>query len=146
MLEIKFHPPDYYPDCGFTYVVIGARYRKQWVFIRHRQRRSYEIPAGHINENEDTDMAAGRELEEETGAARYTIECISTYTIMEDEELRAGRLYYADIEKIDEKWDDSEIEGVIFSDHLPEISSFTYVQTVLFRFLENYHARESKEA
>ena len=146
MLEIKFYPPDHYPDCGFTYVVIGARYRKQWVFIRHRQRRSYEMPAGHIRENEDTVMAAGRELEEETGAIKYTIECIATYTILEDNSLRAGRLYYADIGERDDKWDDSEIEGVIFSDHLPEISSFPYVQTVLFRFVENYHAGESKEA
>ncbi|MEE4215364.1 MAG: NUDIX domain-containing protein [Bacteroidales bacterium] len=146
MLEIKFHSPEYYPHCGFTYVVIGARYRGRWVFIRHRHRRSYEIPAGHINEHEDPDIAAGRELEEETGAKKYTIECISTYTIMEDEKLRAGRLYYADIEILGEKTDDSEIERVVFSDQLPEIKSFTYVQTVLFRFLEDYTVNKSGQA
>jgi len=143
MLQIKFHSPDYYPDCGFSYVVIGARYRGKWVFIRHRQRRSYEIAAGHINEQEDTDMAAGRELEEETGAKKYKIECIASYTILEDNKLRAGRLYYADIEKMEEEWDDSEVEGVILSDKLPEISSFPYVQAVLFRFLEKYHGSKS---
>ena len=143
MLQIKFHPPGYYPDCGFSYVVIGSRYNGRWVFIRHRQRRSYEIPAGRINEHEDTDMAAGRELEEETGAKRYKIECIASYTILENNKLRAGRLYYALIEEMEEQWDDSEIEGVILSDHLPEISSFPYVQSVLFRFLEEYHGSKT---
>ncbi|MEA1887198.1 MAG: NUDIX domain-containing protein [Bacteroidota bacterium] len=144
MLEIQFHSSGYYPECGFRYVVIGARYKDKWVFIRHKHRNSYEIPAGHINSDEDTDMAAGRELQEETGAIKYKIECISTYTIIENNELRAGRLYYAEIESIGQEWDDSEIEKLLFSDVLPTVLSFPYVQTVLFDYLEKYRINQQK--
>lgn len=144
MLEITFHPPGHYPECGFKYVVIGARYKDKWVFVRHKHRNSYEIPAGHINSGEDTDMAAGRELQEETGAIKYEIECISTYTILENNKLRAGRLYYAEIESIGQERDDSEIEKVIFSDALPRIISFPHVQSVLFDYLEKYRINRGK--
>ncbi|MFO7852690.1 MAG: NUDIX domain-containing protein [Bacteroidota bacterium] len=145
MLEIQFHPPAYYPECGFKYVVIGARYKDKWVFIKHKQRHSYEIPAGRINSEEDTDMAAGRELREETGAIRYKIECISTYTILENNKQRAGKLYYAEIESMGQEHDDHEIEKVVFSDVLPTVHSFPYVQTVLFDYLEKYRINKQKE-
>jgi len=139
MLKVDFYSPSFLPECGLTYVIIGARYRNMWVFIRHKHRKSYELPAGHINHEEDVDDAARRELEEETGARQYSIECISTYTTSDDGRLRAGRLYYADIESLENDWDDSEIEDVIFSSSLPPNIGFPDVQSVLFEYLERYH-------
>jgi len=138
MLKIDFHPPDYYPECGFTYVIIGARYLNKWVFIKHKQRKRYELPAGHIHKEEDTDTAAGRELEEETGARKYKIVCVSTYTVSENGKLRAGRLFYAEIEAMGGERDEKEIDEVILSDCLPAEHSFHHVQKALFNYLQKY--------
>ncbi|MBN1388667.1 MAG: NUDIX domain-containing protein [Bacteroidales bacterium] len=142
MLTVDFHSPAYYPDCGLIYVIIGARYLNKWVFIKHKQRKGYELPAGHIDEGEDTETAARRELEEETGAKDYKIECISTYTVCENNKLRAGRLYYAEIETIGEEKDEKEIDDIILSDSLPSMLSFHYVQAVLFDYLQKYFSNQ----
>jgi len=138
MPEVSFHPPDYYPECGYKFVIIGARHLGRWVFIKHKRRRGYELPAGHIKRGENPDEAAGRELMEETGAVSYTIACISTYTVHDDNGLRAGRLYYADIEDIGPDYDKDEVDEVIMSDSLPTVLSFPYVQKILFNYLQEY--------
>ena len=138
MLDVDFHSPDFYPECGITYVIIGARYMNKWVFIKHKRRKSYELPAGHIDEEEDTDTAAQRELQEETGAKKYKIVCISTYTVRENNKLRAGRLYYADIEIMGGARDEKEIDDIILSDSLPARLGFHHVQRVLFNYLQKY--------
>jgi len=140
MPRIDFHPPDHYPGCGLTFVVIGARYRDKWLFIRHRHRKSYELPAGHIGKGEEADIAASRELAEETGATVFRIECISTYTVREDASIRAGRLYFAEIKTMGQQRDESEIEDFLLSSSLPSDLGFPYVQSVLFDYLEAYRA------
>jgi len=138
MLRVDFHSPDYHPECGLKYVIIGARHLNKWVFIKHKRRKGYELPAGHINNKEDPDKAAERELSEETGASKFEIRCISTYTVLEENKLRAGRLYYADIISIGDHKDMDEIDEVIFSEYLPPVLTFPYVQSVLFDYLEKY--------
>ncbi len=140
MLKVDFYSPFFVPECGLTYVIIGARYTNMWMFIKHKHRMSYELPAGHIKNTEDAGDAARREMEEETGALRYNIECIATYTVSEDGRLRAGRLYYAGIESVGNERDDSEIDEVILSSSLPPDLGFPDVQSVLFEYLEKYHA------
>ena len=46
-------------DSELTYVVMGARYRGQWIFVKHRERETWELPAGHIEPGESPDRAAG---------------------------------------------------------------------------------------
>ena len=93
MTEIDFYGPDFTPFVELTYVIIGGRYRGEWVFIKHRKRKGFELPAGHIRDNEDPDSAASRELREETGAKRFSIECIATYTVRENKHIGAGRVF-----------------------------------------------------
>ncbi|MDT8400338.1 MAG: NUDIX domain-containing protein [Bacteroidales bacterium] len=142
MLKVDFHSPDFLPDCGLTFVIIGARYKGNWIFIRHKHRKAYELPAGHINHSEEAGDAARRELEEETGALKYTIECIATYTVSEDGKARAGRLYYAVVRAMSEEVDDNEVDEVLLCGSLPQELSFPYVQAALFAYLEKYHARQ----
>jgi len=140
MLKVDFHSPDFLPAYGLTFVIIGARHKNNWIFIRNKRRKAYELPAGHINHSEDADDAARRELEEETGALKYTIECIATYTVSEEGRDRAGRLYYAVVGVMGGEVDDNEVDEVLLCGSLPQKLSFPCVQAVLFAYLEKYHA------
>ena len=61
------------------YAVIAARYNNKWVFCRHRERSTWEIPGGHREPGEAIIDTARRALYEETGALSSEIKpvCIS---------------------------------------------------------------------
>ena len=67
MTEVKFYDPEFVPAGHLAYSVITARFEGKWIFVRHRERTTWEIPGGHIEEGESSDVAASRELMEETG-------------------------------------------------------------------------------
>ena len=66
-VEIDYLPAGSIPLEKLTYVVIGAREEGKWIFVRHKERDSWELPAGHIEPGETSFEAAKRELFEETG-------------------------------------------------------------------------------
>lgn len=140
---IEFHDCDDSTEVDLTYVIIGARYRDNWVFVKSRKRGSYELPAGHIKENEPPADAAARELREETGAIRFSIECVNIYSVTEGSETGWGKLFFAEIFDMGEIADKIEIEEVIFSEQIPENLTFPEVQTALFTRLCEYPGRQS---
>jgi len=78
MVEVKIHPAG--KDLGqYLFVVIAAKYKGKWVWVKHRDRDTWEIPGGHIEKGESPDNAASRELIEETGAIIFTIKTICDY-------------------------------------------------------------------
>ncbi|HBZ21201.1 MAG TPA: NUDIX hydrolase, partial [Bacteroidales bacterium] len=97
MTEVKFFDPSFNPETNLTYSVIAAKYGDNWIFVRHHKRTTWEIPGGHIEKDESADEAASRELIEETGAADFKIECVSTYSVLKNGETGFGRLYLAEI-------------------------------------------------
>jgi len=129
---IEFHDCDASIGVDLTYVIIGARYREKWVFVKSRKRGNYELPAGHIMENELFEDAAVRELKEETGAVRFSIECVNIYSVTEGSETGWGKLFFAEIYDLGEIIDKNEIEEVVFSEKIPENLTFPRVQTILF--------------
>lgn len=60
--------------------VIAAKYRGKWVFCRHKERKTWEFPGGHIEKGETAEAAAGRELYEETGALEYRLYPVAAYS------------------------------------------------------------------
>ena len=56
-------------DALLKFAVIAARSEGKWVFCRHRERTTLEIPGGHREPGESVDQTAARELREETGIA-----------------------------------------------------------------------------
>jgi 8-oxo-dGTP diphosphatase len=142
MIEVTFYEPDFLSD-RLIYSVIAARYNDKWAFVRHYQRTTFEIPGGHIEENETPDEAARRELMEETGAIKFSLECISTYSVTQENEARFGKLYFADIYEIGPIPDISEIEEIAFLDTLPDPVTYPEIQPLLFKKVLDWLKTES---
>ena len=132
--ETRILPPRSVPDPELTYVIIGARYRGKWIFVRHRERQTWEIPAGHIEAGEDPDSAAERELYEETGAKDAVLKLIKDYLVTDGNRQAYGRLYLAEVNKLGEL-PDLEIAEIRLSSELPQYLTYPEVQAKLFSLL-----------
>lgn len=78
-MEVKFY--DSVDDGLLRFAVILSRSNGKWVFCKHKERNTYEVPGGHREENEAILETAKRELKEETGAARFHIEPVCVYSV-----------------------------------------------------------------
>jgi 8-oxo-dGTP diphosphatase len=138
MTEVKFYDPLFVPDTNLTYSVISAKFEDKWIFVRHNKRSTWEIAGGHIEKGETSLDAAGRELMEETGALKFSLECISTYSVTIDGETGWGRLYIANVTEIGPIPDISEIAEMKLSDHLPANLTHPDIQPHLFNKTVEY--------
>jgi 8-oxo-dGTP diphosphatase len=144
MTEVKFYDPSFEPERALTYSVVSAKYRNRWVFVRHQNRSTWEIAGGHIESGETANDAASRELMEETGALRFNIDCIATYSVIKDGLTGYGRLYLAEVFEFGQVPDLSEIAEIILLDHLPDNLTYPDIQPFLFRkILEHLEKRNS---
>ena len=109
MINVSFYSKSKICDDELRFAVIAARYQDKWVFCRHRERSSWEIPGGHREPGEAIDQTAERELYEETGALDVELHCVAVYSVENDGIPSYGMLYYADIKKLGELPEGSEI-------------------------------------
>lgn len=79
MLEVKFY--DKVDDDLLKFAVIISISNGKWVFCKHIERDTYEIPGGHREANETILETAKRELQEETGAVDFKIMPICVYSV-----------------------------------------------------------------
>ena len=133
MTEVKFYDSSYEPDTDLTYSVISAKYQSKWIFVRHHKRTTFEIAGGHIEQGESSYQAAGRELMEETGAVRFSLDCIATYSVKKNGETGWGRLYFADVTELGPVPDISEIAEVVLLDQIPDNPTHPDIQPSLFK-------------
>ncbi len=144
MTEVNFYDPLFIPDSKLTYSVISARYERSWIFVRHQQRSTWEIPGGHLEKGETSSEAAGRELMEETGAEKFNLECVATYSVNKNGETGWGRLYFAEVLEIGPVTDVSEIDEIVLSEHLPKSLTYPDIQPQLFSKTIEYLALKKK--
>lgn len=133
----ELYPPKSIEESKLTYVVMAARYRKEWIFVRHRDRKSWEMPAGHIEQGESADQAAMRELFEEAGVVRSSMVHICDYSVLVREKKGYGRLYGASVEELDPHLE-HEIDELLFTADLPVALTYPEVQSILFKRAEKH--------
>lgn len=130
-LDTRLFPPCHIDESSLTYVVMGARYKGEWIFVRHVHRETWEMPAGHIEQGESADQAAVRELYEEAGVIRSNIAHICDYSVTVNGNTEYGRLYGVTVEELDLRLE-HEIEEIQFAQQLPHSLTYPEVQTLLF--------------
>lgn len=52
MLKVEFHDINRIPDGKYKFAVVMARTGEGWLFVRHKDRSTWEIPGGHREKNE----------------------------------------------------------------------------------------------
>ncbi len=128
ILGVKFY--DRVDDELLEFAVIIATSGGKWVFCKHRERDTLEVPGGHREPGESADEAAARELREETGAVDYTLTPICVYAVERDSGERCGMLYCAEIRSFERELH-SEIERVELLDELPTNWTYPDIQPAL---------------
>lgn len=122
-------------DRASKFAVLVAKHKDKWIFVRHRDRDTWEIPGGHIEKGESPLNAAKRELWEETGAKEFELECICDYSVLRGDNELFGRLYFAKVSEFGELC--HEIEEIMFKSELPEKLTYEEIQSYLFKKVVN---------
>ena len=132
MLCVSFHSAASVEDRLLKFAVIAARYQNQWVFCRHKDRSTWEIPGGHREPGEQILQTAQRELREETGAVYAKLKPLTVYAVTQDEQTTYGMLYLAEILELEPLSDSVEIGEIRLFDDLPEQLTYAAIQPKLF--------------
>lgn len=143
MLEVRFY--DSVDDSLLKFAVIISKSDGKWVFCKHKERNTYEVPGGHREAGESILETAKRELQEETGAVIFNIKPVCVYSVIgktrvnKTGEETFGLLCYAEISEFSGRLD-SEMEKVVLMNELPENWTYPFIQPKL---IKEYERRNS---
>ena len=134
MVEVRFY--DTVNDELLKFAVIISQSNGKWVFCKHKERDTYEVPGGHREAGEVIYETAKRELQEETGAIKFEIKPICVYSVTgktrvnDTGEETFGLLCFAEITEFAKELH-SEMEKVVLMDELPENWTYPLIQPKL---------------
>ena len=134
MLEVQFY--DSVPEELLRFAVIISKTEGKWVFCKHRERDTLEVPGGRRELGETIPETARRELREETGAIDFTLRPVCVYSVKgknsinkHDDDISYGMLYISEIFSFGEI--NSEIERIVISEELPQNWTYPQIQPKL---------------
>ena len=135
-MEVKFY--DAVEDALLKFAVIISKSDDKWVFCKHKERNTFEVPGGHRERGEAILDTAKRELHEETGAIDFKIVPVCVYSVTgrnrvnDTGEETYGMLYYAEISEFETELH-SEMEKVFKLDTLPTEWTYPFIQPKLIQ-------------
>ena len=134
MLEVNFY--DNVADELLKFAVIISKTNGKWLFCKHKERDTYEVPGGHRELGESIIETAKRELAEETGATKFDIKPVCVYSVKGKTRVNEnvneetfGMLFVADVFAFEELH--SEIEEILITDTLVENWTYPMIQPKL---------------
>lgn len=135
-MKVNFY--DNIDDTLLKFAVIVSRHNGKWVFCRHKERNTYEIPGGHREPNENILETAKRELYEETGALQFDLSPVCVYSVTGKNRVNQtgaetfGMLFFADIQTFESELH-SEMDSIFFFDTLPTEWTYPLIQPLLIK-------------
>ncbi len=142
--EIRFFHPDKDDKIDYTFSIIVSQYHDQWIWVRHKERDTWELPAGHLEPGETPLEAAHRELYEETGALVYEIRPIISYEGRLSEKNVYGRIFLAVVTKLGQL-PDFEISEIALFNKIPDNLTYPEIQPMFFNFVTNQPTGKASE-
>jgi 8-oxo-dGTP pyrophosphatase MutT (NUDIX family) len=135
-MAVKFY--DSVDDALLKFAVIVTKSNGKWVFCKHKERETFEVPGGHREKGENIIHTAKRELVEETGAIDFELKAVCVYSVTEENNFNGketfGLLCYAEVSSFGEIH--SEMEKIIITDDMPENWTYPLIQPYLIEELE----------
>lgn len=138
MIEVKRYVIGTVADEKLTFAVICSRHQGQWLFVRHRQRDTWEMPGGHREPGESIEQAAARELVEETGALEFILQPVCDYSVQYAGQAPSyGRIFFAQVESLG-ALPPLEIAEVIRRERMPEQMTYPDIQPSLLTWVKEF--------
>lgn len=136
MFKVNFYDLNTVDDNILLFAVIMTKFNGKWIYVRHKDRQTWEIPGGHREKNENINDTASRELFEETGAVKFSITPVCIYSVERDESINYtesfGQLFYSEVETLDNQLQ-FEISEIKFFDDIPDNLTYPLIQPFLHR-------------
>jgi len=117
---------------AYTFAIIVARFQGSWIWVRHRERITWELPAGHLEPGETADEAARRELFEETGALDYNLTPVVSYQGTYNGQTVYGKIFYAFVRELG-PLPKFEIAEIAFFNEIPAYLTYPVLQPLFFK-------------
>lgn len=126
----------------YTFITILAKYHDKWLFIKYKNKSTWENINGVIEMYEKPIDTAKRELREKTGALEFTIKPIFDIWIANNDTESNGMVFFADISVLG-KLPESEIEKVGQFSSLPICLTYPETAKILLDEYKKYSVKEN---
>lgn len=131
-MEIKFYNKNTLDRKKYS--VIIPLYKGKLVLVKHEKRDTLELPGGHIEKGETAEMAAKRELYEESGATSFKLNYLCDYSVEKNGDLGYGSVFMAYINKFGDL-PNFEMEDKFLVKEIPKNLTYPEIQR---EFIKRY--------